>query len=419
LVVGESQVFEFSREQTQDLEQRLLDEHYTISFRLDGPLAGDNSVFAWDTGYGPATQGRRPRLFLNVGEPPGTPIPTGTLPPTSSPTASTTPTASLTPTPTDTPVWWVVTSTPTAENAVTAAAVAVQQTARAEVEGTGTATPEFMATATPFYIVVTNTPTPENRATAAYLNALATADVVLTGTPTATPDRLVTATYTPKPTRTPVLVWLDKVTGTPTPTATATGTPLPPIPEILKGKIAFLSDRGGAELPDVYLLDPKTKRVALLTDRWPYDEALLLDRTSPDGRFRAEVTKGERGTQIYVIELSTGIQWAITFSHRLSYDPAWSPRDDVIAYVSQEMGAEGGSDEIFRVNPQGSDKKRLTFNTWEWDKHPTFSPDGSQIVFWSNQTTGLRQLWIMNVDGTGRRILLESPYNDWDPVWIK
>ena len=172
-------------------------------------------------------------------------------------------------------------------------------------------------------------------------------------------------------------------------------------------------------MPDVYLLDPRTGRVARLTDRWPYDEALRLDRLSPDGKYMVSVTTGERGQQIYVTQLSTGTQWAITFSHKLSYDPAWSPKSDVIAYVSQEMGPEGGSDEIFRVNPQGAEKERLTFNTWEWDKHPTFSPDGSQIVFWSNQTTGVRQLWIMNADGTDRRRLLDSPYNDWDPVWIK
>ena len=189
LAVGETNLFELSREQTQDLEQRLLDEHFTLSFRLDGPLAGESSVFAWDTGYGPATQGHRPRLLLNVGEAPGTPVPTATRPPTLTPTASLTPTpsltptASLTPTPTDTPVYWVVTSTPTAENAVTAAAIAVEETARAETTGTATATPEFMATATPFYIIVTNTPTPENRATAAYIRALGTANAILTGTP--------------------------------------------------------------------------------------------------------------------------------------------------------------------------------------------------------------------------------------------
>jgi TolB protein len=120
-----------------------------------------------------------------------------------------------------------------------------------------------------------------------------------------------------------------------------------------------------------------------------------------------------------VTQLSTGISWAVTFSAGPNYDPVWSPRDDLIAYVSQEMGPEGGGDDIFAVNPQGSGKRRLTYNTWEWDKHPSFSPDGLQILFWSNQMTGRKQLWIMNSDGTDRRIFLSSPYNDWAPVWIK
>jgi TolB protein len=113
--------------------------------------------------------------------------------------------------------------------------------------------------------------------------------------------------------------------------------------------------------------------------------------------------------------LSTGVSWAVTFVRQLTYDPVWSPRGDWIAYVSQEFG----NDDIFTVSPQGSDKERLTFNDWEWDKHPTYSPDGSQIVFWSNRVTGRRQLWIMNADGSEQRVLLESPHNDWDPVWIK
>jgi len=71
------------------------------------------------------------------------------------------------------------------------------------------------------------------------------------------------------------------------------------------------------------------------------------------------------------------------------------------------------------VTPQGKNQRRLTENSWEWDKHPSFSRDGSRIVFWSNRLTGTRQLWIMNVDGSQPRRLLDSPYNDWDPVWIK
>jgi hypothetical protein len=411
LAVGETNVFALPPEQMRDLEQRLLDEHYTVSFRIDGPLAGANSLFAWDTGHGPTTQGRGPRLLLNVGAPPDTPVPTGSPPPTSTPTPSLTPSPSLTPTPTATPVWVVVTSTPTPANAVTAAAIALRETARAETTGTATATPKFMATATPAYLVVTNTPTPQNRATAIYQRSLATAYAILTGTPT--PFPLVTATSTPRPTQTPVLIWLDEITVTPAPTPTPLPT-VPPMPSVLLGKIAFLSDRDGT--PAVYVLDPGSGRLALLTARWPYDLALQGEPFSPDGASYAFVQNNANNVpQIYVHSGYYGSSWQLTFTTRTSYDPAWSPQGDQLAFVS----TEGGNDEIYVIGIDGQGQRRLTFNQWEWDKHPSWSPDGAQIVFWSNAGTGRRQLWIMNADGSGRRLLLESPYNDWDPVWVK
>lgn len=489
---GGINAFVLSQEQLRELEQRLLDEHPIVSVRLDGPLAGEDSLFAWDSGYGPATRNSGPRLHLSVGPPPGTPLPGGSPSPTatpewvvvtstptpanamtaaaialretaratttgpatatsqflatatpewilvtSTPTAENSATAAslsalatanvvLTGTPTPappnlaTPQWIVVTSTPTPGNAVTAAAVALRETARAA--GPATPTSPFVITATPRYVVVTRTPTPQSRATDHFLRSVATANVVLTGTPTPTPANLATATFTPLPTRTrrptvtPVLLWLDEMTMTPVPSSTPEPAQ-PPIPPILRNKIAFLSDRLGDTA--AFVLDPTSRRVAFLTDRWPYDQAKAREGLSPDGKYVASVGSGVRGLQIYVTDLKTGVSWAVTFAQALSYDPAWSPRGDIIAYVSQETGPQTGSDEIFTVDPQGAGKQRLTFNTWEWDKHPTFSPDGSQIVFWSNQTTGSRQLWIMNVDGSERRILLNSPYNDWDPVWIK
>jgi len=99
----------------------------------------------------------------------------------------------------------------------------------------------------------------------------------------------------------------------------------------------------------------------------------------------------------------------------MSYSPVWSPRGDRLAFVSTEPG----NDEIYTIGIDGTGQERLTFNDWEWDKHPTWSPDGSQIVFWSNEGSGRQQLWIMNADGSERCLLLESSYNDWDPVWIK
>ncbi|MCB0158245.1 MAG: PD40 domain-containing protein, partial [Caldilineaceae bacterium] len=58
-------------------------------------------------------------------------------------------------------------------------------------------------------------------------------------------------------------------------------------------------------------------------------------------------------------------------------------------------------------------------NDWEWDNHPSFSPDGSQIVFMSNRNSGRRQLWIMDADGGNQRQLADFPFEAWDPVWVK
>ena len=99
----------------------------------------------------------------------------------------------------------------------------------------------------------------------------------------------------------------------------------------------------------------------------------------------------------------------------MAYDPAWAPNADVIAFVSTEPG----NDETYTINVDGSGLQRLTSNAWEWDKHPSWSPGGTQIVFYSNRHTGRPQIWIMNADGSGQRNISDNEYSEWDPVWIK
>jgi Tol biopolymer transport system component len=56
----------------------------------------------------------------------------------------------------------------------------------------------------------------------------------------------------------------------------------------------------------------------------------------------------------------------------------------------------------------------------QYDKHPSWSPDGTQIVYWSGPEGGPRQIWVMNAaDGRNKRNISNNDYNDWDPIWIK
>jgi hypothetical protein len=505
LAASRENFFTFSPTQLQTLTE-VIARQQPLIFRLDGPLSGADSLFAWDSGYGSASGGALPALILDISLPDtilspeefvvvtstptpenvftavalsqqmtaeatrlgtatpipwyvvtATPIPnilistpsptplnqvtadyqvavataraltTGT--PTPTPTDMVTATPSRTPTPT--PTFVAVTGTPTPPNVFTAQAMSLGATALAQVWGTATPVPANWATP----VVVTSTPTPENAATRAYWNAVATAQAFTTGTPTPTPGNVVTATPTP------VYVLLGGQLPTPLPTYTSTPTPAP-VPGSLVGKIAFLSDRATLAndpkatplaTPLVYVVNPDGSGLAILTDRWPYDQAIKRDRLSSDQRFRVLVEdaiintgKKDSSGEIVPVQLLVpslfffdsfyAVEEQIThFGSGIAYDPAWSPTSEQIAFVSNDSG----NDEIWVVNRDGSGPLQLTRdNSNFWDKHPSWSPDGKQIVFWSNRT-GVREIWIMDSEGGNLHRLSRSGFNDWDPVWIK
>jgi TolB protein len=233
-----------------------------------------------------------------------------------------------------------------------------------------------------------------------------------TGTPTPLPANSVRATPTPSPTPIPLVLYFDQLP----PTASPTPTPLIPaaMPAELVGKILFVSDRDRA--PALLALDPANGRLAYITQNWPYALAASKEANAPDGHQSAFVQNDNVGVpHIFVRDNAYQGARQITNGKFWTYDVAWSPLGDRLAFVSQEPG----NDEIYTIAPDGSAPRRLTSNNWEWDKHPSWSPDGKQIVFWSNRATGRRQLWVMNADGSNQRPLMDSAYNDWDPIWVK
>jgi len=321
-------------------------------------------------------------------------------------TATPLPERYATATPTPTPIEIVATVTP--ENVMTLAAQLVALTAEAERVGTPTPLPDphRIITPTPRFIVVTATPQAANVATVQVLIAQATVQFLLTGTPTPTPINQVTAT--------PISLLIPVSYFTPTPTPIPTARTPDAIPAQLRGLILFFSDRSGKQ--ETYALDRSTGLVYSMTQQWPYALAQENLDLSPDGKWRALVAPDPaRILQIKIHSYEYGDTKQITNFAGTSYDPAWSPLGDQIAFVTTDPG----NDEIYLVTPDGAQSVRLTYNVWEWDKHPSWSPDGQQIVFWSNRESGRRQLWLMNADGTDQHNLSNNEYNDWDPIWIR
>jgi len=320
---------------------------------------------------------------------------------------------------------YIVTPVPTPESVLAAATQVLATRTWIAEHGTPTATPPNMVTATPTPRppVVLNTPTPANAATATFEALLAQARAVTTGTPTPLPANAVTATpfptaapvVQPRPTATPILVPLagDGATAFVWPTATPVPTP-DRLPDVLAGKILFKSDRLGGTR---YLaMNPDGSDVALLTGSWAYERVAEQESRSPDGRYLVYQATGGGGLDLFLRHLTEALpDYRLTqVGGGVCYDAAWSPDNYHIAFTANEEG----NDEIYVVTRDGA-RERLTHNGWEWDKHPSYSPDGAQIVYWSSVGEGRKQIWVMNADGSGARNVSNSPANDWDPVWVK
>jgi Tol biopolymer transport system component len=75
-----------------------------------------------------------------------------------------------------------------------------------------------------------------------------------------------------------------------------------------------------------------------------------------------------------------------------------------------------GNQEIFRVPLAGGDPEQLTRNGFD-DFHPSWSADGSEIVFYSLQN-GNRDIYAMNADGTNVQPVYVGPGEQRLPVWL-
>jgi TolB protein len=84
------------------------------------------------------------------------------------------------------------------------------------------------------------------------------------------------------------------------------------------------------------------------------------------------------------------------------------------------MRSRTGEKDPTRMNPDGTDPRRLTTNT-AGDAFPVSSPNGKQIVFDSNRNRtsveplNTSDLFLMAPDGTGQRRLTRGSSASWSP----
>ena len=128
--------------------------------------------------------------------------------------------------------------------------------------------------------------------------------------------------------------------------------------------------------------------------RWSADSKMIISHQ------RVSATNYD----IFVYSVETGENRNLTNSPEFDADPSFSPDGTKVLFTS----ARDGNAEVYSINIDGTDLRRLTSDP-STDSHASFSPDGTQILFTSDRENENSDVYIMSADG-GRPV----KFTNWD-----
>ena len=118
-----------------------------------------------------------------------------------------------------------------------------------------------------------------------------------------------------------------------------------------------------------------------------------------------------RSQQIYVMDADGSNQIRLTNDPYGVSRPSWSPDGSKIVFVV----LNDTGNEIYTMNADGTGMTRLTNDSF-YDADPDWSPDGSKIAF-ARHTGSKYEIFTMNTDGTGQASLTAAGSNATEPAW--
>lgn len=179
---------------------------------------------------------------------------------------------------------------------------------------------------------------------------------------------------------------------------------------VQNGKIAFVSGRTGNA--EIFTMNPDGSNQTNITNNaandslpaWSFDGSKIAFVRGPGGASSA--------MDIYTMNADGSNQVRLT-NDGSSRHPSWSPDGTKIVFAT-------GFD-IYLMNADGTNRFRLP--TINYNDDPEFSPDGTRISYLCSRPfdgipPGLNdEICVMNADGTNERILSKHPAVEWGAVW--
>jgi Tol biopolymer transport system component len=145
---------------------------------------------------------------------------------------------------------------------------------------------------------------------------------------------------------------------------------------------------------------------------------------SPDSKRIAYRVWGDNILGLRILNMADRTTQVLTT--QLDNLPGWSPDGSKILFTRK---VDEENYDIFTIKPDGADLRRLTTHRGN-DGHAAWTADGR--IMWSSAFYGFRdeaalydntfqpygQIWIMSADGSNKRMVTDSPWEDSMPLYI-
>ena len=149
---------------------------------------------------------------------------------------------------------------------------------------------------------------------------------------------------------------------------------------------------------------------------------------SPDGKriafMRRDNTTDPIHTAIFTMATDASDLQQVTPWELDANDPAWSPDGTLIAFCSPTCDWISADINIYTIHPDGTgltqltSKLRMSAGGQMATFHPSWSPDGKQILFsHAPSTNGSSDLFVMNRDGSDLHVLVHTRINEESADW--
>lgn len=144
---------------------------------------------------------------------------------------------------------------------------------------------------------------------------------------------------------------------------------------------------------------------------WPWQDEWSVS-WAPDGRKLAF----QENADIFTVNVDGSNRVNVTNHWAMDAEPSWSADGSKIVFTSSRSCWRT----MYSMNPDGSNVQALPSDGEFWDTAPEFSPNGTRIAFVVNSSMNMPVLYTANADGTNRTPfegLGSSSHNRNKPKW--